>query len=184
MDIGSYHGRRVNFNLYAAACFNPHLFAQPAEAMYGCGTSALALLTGIAPSMIAKKRRRLYWSDACMLRFLRRHGIQTLRLTQCNLTRQPLNGVGNRHILLISQLFARNEATWIVLFNGIAYHNFDIYHQETLSFLNKPILSAYVLTKPEWQRQPNPIPKPPPVPRPKGETLNWSQLNKAYGLPR
>jgi hypothetical protein len=186
MEKGSYQGRHVNFNRYVAACFNPYLFAHPTQALHGCGASALALLTGIAPATIAKGRRGLHWPDACMLRFLHRHGFATIRLTQCNLTRPPLNEVGPRHVLLISQLFALNEGTWIVIFNGRAYHNFEIYQQESLSFLNKPILSAYVVVKPEWRQDSpaSPASKSPAVQRPKSQQLNWSHLNKAYGLPR
>jgi hypothetical protein len=54
--------------------------------------------------------------------------------------------------VLISQLFRPNEGTWGVIFNWTYYHNFPSYALDALSFLNKPILSAYLVAHPKWQR--------------------------------
>ena len=58
------------------------------------------------------------YPDEFMVRCLRRHGFRVLRLTQRNLS-QHASGVNSQHVLLLSQLFRENEATWIVLFNGV-----------------------------------------------------------------
>jgi hypothetical protein len=150
VDIGSYRGRRVDFSRYAASFFNPYLFVGSLRSQLGCGVSALALLTGTDPLRIRSRRSGTHCSDSFMIRLLREMGFRTLRLTQCNVSLTDFR-IGARHVVLISQLFQRNEGTWIVLFDGKCYHNFESYNLESLSFLNKPILSAYLVVHPRWQ---------------------------------
>jgi hypothetical protein len=71
-------------------------------------------------------------------------------LTMCNLSVAKAR-LGKQHVILVSQLFRRNEATWGIIFNSAYYHNFEVYSLEALSFLNKPILSAYVVYHSKWQ---------------------------------
>ena len=156
MDKGTYTGRRVNFSKYAVSSFTPHLFTGDVRAGLGCGFAALALLTGTAPEVIAAKRRSSHCSDDFMLRYLRGKGIRTLQLTQCNLSSSQ-QSIRVDHVLLLSQLFRRNEGTWIVLFNDWGYHNFQLYSMGTLSFINKPLLSAYVVCHPRWRLHVPPV---------------------------
>ena len=116
----------------------------------GCGACALALLTGVPPEVIARKNNSSHYSDEFMLRFLRKREFSVLPLTWCNVSTNK-SPIDNFHVLLLSQLFARNEATWLVLHNELCYHGFDVYTATTLSFLNKPVLSAYLLVHPKWQ---------------------------------
>ena len=85
-----------------------------------------------------------------MRRFLKEHGFTIVPLTLCKVSMAKVR-LGKWHVLLMSQLFKRNEATWGLIFNSMYYHNFEIYHLEALSFLNKPILTAYLLWHPKWQ---------------------------------
>ena len=39
-----------------------------------------------------------------------------------------------------------------MIFNWTYYHNFQSYALDALSFLNKPILSAYLVVHPKWRR--------------------------------
>jgi hypothetical protein len=153
MEKGSYRERRVVFKRYAVSCFNPFLFCDPASELRGCGAGALALLTGIAPEIISAKNGGAHYPDTFMRRFLRRHGFRTLQLTQCNVSAAK-DSVGTEHVILISQLFAHNEGTWGILFGSIYYHNFTCYAASSLSLLNKPVLSAYLVVHPRWQEQP------------------------------
>jgi hypothetical protein len=128
----------------------PYLFGVSWRTRMGCGAGALALLTGIVPEVIAKKNGSTHYSDDFMLRFLRAHGFSTLQLTWCNVSVGE-SKIGNEHVLLLSQLFAKNEATWVVMHNELCYHNFDVYSATTLSFLNRPLLSAYLVIHPIWR---------------------------------
>lgn len=150
MDKGNYTGRRIEFTRYAASVFQPHLFAGYERARMGCGSTALALLTGEPPEKIAAKNGRAHHSDEFMLRFLRRLGFRVLQLTLCNVS-ETTSIVGAANVILLSQLFRKAEATWGVIFNGFYFHNFDIYSLETLSFINKPIVSAYLVFHPRWR---------------------------------
>lgn len=168
----------MDFSRYATSCFNPFLFSSPTHFLSGCGASALGLLTGIPPANFAVKNGDGHFSDAYMLRSLRRHGFRVLRLTQCNLSQNTAR-VNSRHVLLLSQLFQENEATWLVLFNGVCYHNFDVYSLEALSFINKPLISAYVVIHSRWQM----ISSTPAKPLPKPTTINggvsWATIRKS-----
>lgn len=150
VDKGTYGGRRIRFDDYAASVFRPHLFFGSIRAEMGCGSTALALLTGVPPEKAAAQNGSTHHSDEFMTRFLRRRGYRVLHLTLCNISATD-SMIGKDNVILLSQLFRKNEATWGVIFNGSYYHNFDIYSLEVLSFLNKPILSAYLVIHPSWR---------------------------------
>jgi hypothetical protein len=150
VDKGTYNGRRVDFSRYATSCFTPYLFTGSARTRLGCGACALALLTGVRPEAIAARNGGPHYPDDFMVRFLRTRGFKVLRLTMCNLSARA-SKLGNAHVILISQLFRKNEGTWGVIHNGLFYHNFSSYNLETMAFLNQPILSAYLIVHPRWR---------------------------------
>lgn len=148
MEKGRYTGRRLDFSRYAVSCFNPHLFQF--RVGLGCGAAALALLSGVAPDHITVRNGSKHYSDRFMCRFLREHGFEFLTLTQCRVS-SALVQIGKGHVVLVSQLVLRNEGTWGVLHNEYFFHNFSIYGVEATSFVNKPLLSAYLVTHPRWR---------------------------------
>lgn len=181
MEKGTYSGRRVDFSRYATTCFTPTLFGRPEYALAGCGASALALLTGIPPANFITKNK--HYSDGFMLRSLRQRGFHTVRLTQCNVSKHS-KGISDLHVILVSQLFRQNEATWVVVFNRSCYHNFSVYSLEALSFLNKPILSAYVLSHQKWQRDSGAVVETFPQPKASKGGVNWAAIcNSVLGAP-
>ena len=143
-------GRRVAFSPFAASVFAPHLFCGDFRARLGCGASALALITGIAPEIISDKNARAHYSDRFMTGFLKVWDYHLLRLTP-DLIARAKTKIGQDHVLLISQLLRENEGTWGVIFGDAYYHNFSVYSLSSLSFLNKPILSAYLVVHPSWR---------------------------------
>jgi hypothetical protein len=153
VDKGTYKGRRVEFEKYATSFFNPFLFSGSDTALMGCGACALALVTGIAPKTIAAQNGGVDYPDVFMTRFLRQHGLRVLKLTECNMSAAK-DDIGAWHVVLLSQLFKRNEASWGIIFRGMYYHNFCIYALDSLSMLNKPVLSAYVILDPKWRIDP------------------------------
>ncbi len=178
MEKGSYRGRRVDFSKHTTARFNPYLFAGSFRTQLGCGACALALITGTPPEDIASRKRSRHYSDGFMLSYLRERGFRTTRLTLCNIS-TAISRVGSAHVLLLSQLFRENEGTWVVLFDGTCYHNFMQYSLEALTFLNKPILSAYVLQHPRWQIESSGSAVTPPKPKIKTSDFRFRHLRKA-----
>lgn len=148
--MGKYTRRRVDFSKYSVAFFNPHLFVGSGRSLCGCGASALSTLTGVPPHIIAAKNGQRHYPDRFMRSFLRQRGFSVVPLTLCSVSVGNA-GLGDQHVLLISQLFKRNEATWGLVFNSMYYHNFEIYSLEALSFLNKPVLTAYVVSHLKWR---------------------------------
>jgi len=169
----------VDFASYAASFFNPYLFTGSFRGQLGCGTSALALLTGIPPEHIAKSRRVIHSSDKYMMRFLRAKGFHVLHLTQCNLSQSSID-IGASHVVLMARLFQENEGTWLVIFNGICFHNFDIYSLDKLSFLNKPILSAYLVFHPSWRLNQTPKRTLAPKVKPPADGITMNALKSSW----
>jgi len=143
--------RRVDFfSPFVASVFAPHLFSVQNQVGMGCGACTLALITGIAPETISAENGKDHYSDRFMRRFLTARNYRLLRLTPDLLSRAK-SPIGSDHVILICQLYRRNEATWGVVHAGAYYHNFSIYLLSTLSFLNKPIVSAYLVCHPKWR---------------------------------
>ena len=153
MEKGTYTGRRVDFSKYSVAFFNPYLFAAANRATCGCGAVALSTLTGILPERIAARNGKAHYGDQFMRRILRELGFTIVPLSLCRVSIAKTR-LKNNHVLLLSQLFRRNEATWGIVFNSMYYHNFQVYSLEVLSLLNKPVLTAYVLWHPKWRVSP------------------------------
>lgn len=82
------------------------------------------------------------------------------------------------------QLFRKNEGTWGVIFDEVYYHNFDLYRLQALSFLDKPILSAYVIWPPLWRWEQWPGPKPIAVPKTKLGKLTLRNLMSEGLVPK
>jgi hypothetical protein len=150
MDKGSNGGRRLNFEQYKAYCFHPFLFTNEVRGDFGCGASALALLTGALPEEIARKNKSPHYADRFMVGFLRDHGFRVQRLTQSNIAAAS-SDIEKNHVLLLSQMIWRGEATWGVIHNGWYYHNFQIYFTNSLTLIRKPVVSAYLIGHTTWR---------------------------------
>ena len=135
VEKGTYTRHRVDFSKYSVAFFNPFLFTGASRASCGCGAVALSTLSGILPERIAARNRRAHYADQFMRKFLREVGFTILPLSLCKVSIAKAR-LGNNHVLLLSQLFRRNEATWGIVYNSMYYHNFQAYSLEVLSFLN------------------------------------------------
>jgi hypothetical protein len=85
-----------------------------------------------------------------MTRFLRARNFRTLRLTPRMVTGARTK-IGAGHVMLVSQLFRPGEGTWGVVYADFYYHNFDVFALSALAFLNKPIMSAYLVIHPKWR---------------------------------
>jgi hypothetical protein len=140
----------VDFAPFAASFFAPHLFSGSVRSQLGCGASALALITGVPPEIISARNGGTHYSDRFMTWFLRMRNFRTLRLTP-RLVTGARTKIGVSHVLLVSQLFRPREGTWGVIYADFYYHNFEAYALSSLAFLNKPIMSAYLVIHPKWR---------------------------------
>jgi hypothetical protein len=150
VDKGTYKSRRVSFEPYAVRLFTPYLYFDARHA--GCGATALSVLTGVPPLRVRDANRcRDHYSDKFMLAFLRRRAFRVRKLTMCDAS-HAANQVGLNHVLLMSQLFSKNECTWVVTYRGVCWHNCDTYMLDKLSLINKPAISIYFVWHPRWGR--------------------------------
>lgn len=151
MENGSYEDP-VDFAAFAVRKFVPHLFTHQLLAHCGCGANTLALLTGEAPWKIVPYRK--HWPDEYLLKYLRKRGWKTHRITKYNVTKSEFMSwpITEDHVVLFSFCVKRKEASWGVIFGGNIYHNFEITSLRPMELLNRPILSAYVLTHPDLMK--------------------------------
>ena len=150
MDKGFYTNKKINFDSFAIKKFIPNIFDPYVYASISCGCSTLALLTGIDPFILsASNKNRDHTSDKFMLDILKSNGFKIAKLTQCsvsnNRTRVLENNIKYYHVLLVSQLVLRNEASWSVIQGDYIYHNFIINLLKPLEFLNRPVITSYLL---------------------------------------
>lgn len=150
MKEGSY-SKAVNFGAFRVSKFTPAIFADPLSRIYGCGASALGLLTGIHPRRI-KEPPREDWTERYMVRFLREHGFKVASLTMRNLTRKKdvSYPIGSRHVVLASLKFIKGEASWVVIYNGIMFHGFEILSFKSYELINHPVRSAFLVKHKKW----------------------------------
>jgi hypothetical protein len=153
MKNGKYKENSTNFNLYKASYFRPYLFYSGIFETIGCGPATLSLLTGEHPVAAAASLKDKHTSDEQLLKRLADFGIHNYPITKCEMTDSAttvVNKITSQHVVLISQLYIRNVASWGVLYDEILYHNFRPCAWTSMDLLNRPVLSAYVLWKPEW----------------------------------
>lgn len=141
---------RVDFARYAVSRFTPHLFCDEIRPFMGCGATALSLLTGVPPEVFsAWNGRQSHFADRFMCSVLHAGRFKVHRL-ELNVATEANSKIGLRHVLLVSQLVLPQEGSWGVLHRQKFYHNFQIHPTNVLTFLNKPILSAYLVCHQNW----------------------------------
>tara|TARA_R110000868_G_scaffold269412_1_gene528784 strand:+ start:454 stop:939 length:486 start_codon:yes stop_codon:yes gene_type:complete len=150
METGTYQDHK-NWNKYRVNKFNFTLFDPFLYGTFGCGANALACVTGKNPKNFLQKSG--HYSDEFMVKQLRKNNINVLKLTKSNLTNDKKASIkiDDRHVLLISQLFSKGEASWVIHHAGMFIHNFETDKCSYWHLLNFPIVSAYVLFKKKWR---------------------------------
>lgn len=123
----------------------------------GCGATALGLLTGKNPIEIATKAKKLpkggrHFSDRFMVDFLRRNGFSVFEVNRANLTRDKIfsHKIQDNHLILYSSNTIKGEASFFVTYGGYLIHNFSVTRCNYLDLLSFPLLTCYVLHRPEW----------------------------------
>lgn len=154
MTHGNYKNRRIEFDNFLVSKFSPNLF-NSAHEMCGCGSTALATICpNINPYDIRDYKNPKSWKDKFMISFLKDRGYKILPITFCSVCNDPYyvdNPITKNHVILISQLLMRNEATWSVIYKDFIFHNFSITKLTPLEFINNPILTAYLVTHDDWK---------------------------------
>ena len=139
----------IKFSEYAVSKFNPHIYTDNYR-IYGCGPTALGLITGARPH---KFKYQKHYSDRFMVRHLQKRGYQVLPISREDVSQTPqfiVSHIKDHHVILASQLAIRGESTWIVIYGGYAFHNFVMEKLEPLDFLNRPLCSAYLIFHKKW----------------------------------
>ena len=152
LQRGRYTSKSINLERYIAPVFRPALFKTSAFSSNSCGQNALAIVTGLKPSSFPKKE---HYSDNLMVSILRKLGYTIIPLTVAMLTNNEdflVNRIKKHHVLLVSQMMLKNEGSWCVTYGGVLFHNFEIDSVQPLEFINRPIMSAYIVFHTKWNR--------------------------------
>lgn len=151
MKLGSYRDR-VDFDAFEVSKFTPHIFCYHMDMTYGCGASALSLLTGIHPSKF-KAPPRGDWKDHIVLSILNANKFKTARLTMRGVTNFDWTSypIGRQHVVLAKIKLIKYNASWVVIHSGIIFHNFELAPLKPLEFINHPVMAAYLVKGRQWE---------------------------------
>ena len=145
--------KRVDYTHLHASLFNPALYCPTIYGKAGCGATALSLITGEHPFDARDLNKRCnHYPDRFMLKYLKDRSYTVIPITErgvtsCDSDNYPIT---SSHIILASQLMIKHEASWVVYHRNIGYHNFIPGNIMSLDFINKPILTAYIIYHPRF----------------------------------
>lgn len=143
MENGN-HKTIIDYKKFIVTKFVPALFSVSVYGGCGCGATTLALLCNISPFKI---KYREHWGDQFMIKFLRKHGFKTQQLTKFGVVESYMGyPIGKRHVILVSFMLTKKNASWGVVYGGDMYHNFEITSLNEYEFFNHPLLSAFLIT--------------------------------------
>ena len=152
MKKGNYGPGNTDFQKYKVSRPNFTFWNRIDYAAKGCGQTALSFLTGEFP----KLKDNAPINDRAMRGFLRKHGIKSFEINRSNLSNSkkdaaPALKIQDHHVLLVSLVMKKGESSWVVIYNNMMVHNFDITPMNYLYSINYPWRSGYVLFKEEWK---------------------------------
>ena len=153
MQVGRY-GDLVDFGRLSAPFFRPHLMdvevQMPFVLRNGCGATAFWSLTGSKADM---RFNKLQTQDE-MVNALRSAGCVVEPVTMCRVAdghpKEMRNVIGRNHVVLFSSLMFKGEGSWLILHKNKLLHNFVSEKANLLETVNRPMLNAYVVWRPEW----------------------------------
>ena len=153
MKTGKYGPGNTNFDKLKVKRLPLHFYNAVDYSKAGCGSTALALLTGDNPFVIATKVKKGNFTDSFMKKYLRKHGISVYEVNKANLTRNSewKHSLQDNHVVLFSALVRKKDSSWFLAYNkDVLFHNFEVIKADFYTLLSFPITSAFVLYKKEW----------------------------------
>jgi hypothetical protein len=87
-----------------------------------------------------------------MVKHLKSHGFEVKRITNEKTLKLLKEGKGftDAHVILATVRMTEHEASWVVFYGGIMWHNFDPLTTSYITSLSFPLINAFVLFLPEW----------------------------------
>lgn len=119
----------------------------------GCPYTTIALLTGEDPWILRHKYKSNPTMEAkVMIKHLKSVGFKTTEITG-NLSMKYLKdgkGFTNSHVILATVRMTAREASWVVFYGGLMWHNFEAVSTSYVTSLTFPLINAFILFLPEW----------------------------------
>lgn len=150
MKTSTYGKGNTKFSKLGMSRFPMTIWDSLTYGRFGCGATALALITGSNPRDI--NVRNAHYSDNFMVKFLRKNKFSVYEVNKANLSNKKTwsYSLQSNHLILFSSLILKKEASWFVLFNDILFHNFEIRKMTYQDTINFPIDSMYVIYNKKW----------------------------------
>ena len=154
MKTGTYGSGNTDFRKLVVKKLPMHFFNTTDYHSAGCGATAISLLTGVSPFDKSVRRKGGNYPDSFMLRKLRESGISVYEVNKANLTNQKEWGhrIKDNNVVLFSSLITKKESSWIINYNRVWIHNFEIIKADIHGLLSFPIETMYVLYKKQWAK--------------------------------
>jgi len=156
MENGTYSRRTVDLTKWEIKKFVPFLFDSSLYGSIGCGYSVISTLTGESPFSLKKKNKNSeHCSDEFVIKRIKLKGFKVLPITKCLVSNTKSDYIYDKikdyHCLLMSQLYKKAEASWTISVFGKIYHNYMAYDLKPLEFVNRPIVSAFLISRKDWK---------------------------------
>lgn len=152
---GRYTNTPIDFEKWEMERVRLSIYNNNYSYIWGCGPNALALLVNKSPKTIFYENdRKTHYSDDLMVNYLRKHKFKILPLTIANLSNSKFveNKLTERHLILLSQIFKRQEASWSILLGlKLLIHNMAIEKLGCTEFLERSLLSCFLVFNPAWK---------------------------------
>ena len=119
----------------------------------GCAYTAISLLTGEDPFVLSQSyRHKPLMTPEKMSLHLRQCGFQVNKLTPefiCDMQAMSKT-IDNRHCIVSSIRLLPKESTWVVVYGGIIWHNFEMIQTSYTTALSWPPLTSFLVGRDEW----------------------------------
>lgn len=145
--------KKIDYASFQVRKFIPFLYNE-IYVQAGCGATLLSLLTGENPFFIRNKNEhdKYDWKDEFLLRFLKKRKFAIIPIKMLEVTNFDSceNPITSKHVIIISQIFNRKDSSWSCIYAGRIYHNFVVSNFDSYEFLNRPIISSYLVWHNSW----------------------------------
>ncbi|MEK6881024.1 MAG: hypothetical protein AABY22_15505 [Nanoarchaeota archaeon] len=149
--------KKIDFEKLGTYCFTPSIYSKDIFSLYGCGSLATAFICGDNPSKILKaNRNRSHFSEKFIVNYLKKKNYQVIPLLKNVYKNKKFETFTERvkdyHVILASIRLDERQASWIVINNGLIWHNMEASKLKELDAFNFPIIDCYIVFHPKWTK--------------------------------
>ena len=143
--------KKINYSQYKVRKFTPTLYSE-SYAAFGCGANLLATILNRHPFSFRSpdKINPDNWPDYYIVGQLKKNGWKVIKLNTLEVSNVDYieDNITKNHIVIMSQHYNKRDASWAICHNNLYIHNFAITRLDNYEFLNRPIITSFLIWNP------------------------------------